>query len=82
MPARSLFLCQPYIRGRKGGLQPDSAVGVDGAAAARLRAERMLASGRRIVGVEVLRAATGEGDGDGDGPVVLARLGQVPDPGS
>ncbi|WP_207483158.1 hypothetical protein [Arenibaculum pallidiluteum] len=78
MAQAAVFICRPYMRGRKGGLQPCPAFAAASAEAACRRGERLLAGDAGFVGVDVLQVEHGE-SGAWDEPVVLARLGQVPE---
>lgn len=79
MSVQSRVIVQPYARGPKGGLKPDTAIPVRDAAAGLARAERMMADGR-FLGVDVVQVEADEEAGDYSEPVYLARLGQVPEP--
>ncbi|HYD99886.1 MAG TPA: hypothetical protein VEH84_10920 [Alphaproteobacteria bacterium] len=79
MPAQTLFLCQPYSVGQKGHLRSETPVLARDATAAKLRAERMIGAGSKIVGVDVVQQEVDAEAGDYSEPVFLARLGRVPE---
>lgn len=78
MSSKVFFICQPYSRGPKGVLRPDTPIQANTADAARQRAERLM-SGTRFLGVDVVQVEADTETGDYGEPVYLARLGQVPE---
>ena len=77
MAMETLFICQPYGLGKKGGLKAQPPIPYKTEAQASLRAERMMEGGR-IAGVIVIRQSADPEQGDYDEPVFLRRLGNVP----
>lgn len=77
MPQQTLFICQPYIEGKKGSLKPQPAISYKTEEQARQRAQRMM-DGGSVVGVDVVRQTSDPEMGDYDEPEFLVRLGSVP----
>lgn len=77
MPQQILFICQPYVEGKKGALKPQPAVSYKTEEQALQRARRMM-DGGNVAGVDVVRQTADPELGDYDEPVFLARLGSVP----
>ena len=89
MPGRSKaptsetrFIVQPYVlrkqRGRQAALVPADPLPVRNAQAARLRAEKLHATGR-YAGVDAYSVTCDEEAGEYGAPVFHARLGRVPE---
>ena len=78
------FIVQPYVlrkqRGRQAALVPADPLPVRNAQAARLRAEKLHATGR-YAGVDAYSVTCDEEAGEYGEPVFHARLGQVPEVG-
>jgi hypothetical protein len=73
--AKTFYVVQPFIRGKRGGLKAEQAIQAPSENAALLRAERMAES---KAGVLVF-SQTGDPEmGDFDEPVFLASHGDVP----
>ena len=77
MAKESLFICQPYVAGKRGGLKPLPPIVYKTEAQAILRAERMM-DGASVVGVDVVHQTADAEMGDYDEPIFLRRLGSVP----
>lgn len=77
MAMQTQIIVQPYVSGTKGALTPAAAIKVNTADAGRVRAQRIMATGR-VIGVDVVQTEADSEAGDYSEPVFLARLGQVP----
>ena len=73
----SLFICQPYVEGKRGSLKPLPPISYKTEAQATLRAHRMM-EGDKVVGVDVVHQTADAEMGDYDEPIFLHRLGSVP----
>lgn len=77
MAQETLFICQPYALGKKGGLKPQPPITYKTEAQASLRAHRIMEGGS-VAGVDVVRQTADPDMGDYDDPIFLERLGTVP----
>jgi len=77
MAQQTLFICQPYVLGKNGGLKPQPPISYATQSQASLRAHRIL-DGGSAAGVDVVRQTADPDTGDYDDPVFLERLGTVP----
>jgi len=77
MAQETLFICQPYVPGKRGALAPQPAVSYKSEGQALQRAQRMMDTGR-FAGVDVVSQTADPELGDFDEPVFLLRLGRVP----
>ena len=77
MAQETLFICQPYIVGKKGALKPQPPIAYKTEPQASQRAHRMM-DGGSVAGVDVVRQTADPEMGDYDEPVFLLRLGSVP----
>jgi hypothetical protein len=77
MAQETLFICQPYIVGKKGALKAQPPIACKTEAQATQRAGRMM-DGGSVVGVDVVRQTADPEMGDYEEPVFLMRLGSVP----
>jgi hypothetical protein len=77
MAQETLFICQPYVAGKRGGLKPMPPIAYKTEAQATLRAHRMMTAAG-VVGVDVVHQTADPDMGDYDEPVFLQRLGSVP----
>jgi len=77
MALETLFICQPYVFGKKGGLKPQPPISYKTEAQASLRAHRIMEGGS-AAGVDVVRQTADPEMGDYDEPIFLERLGSVP----
>jgi hypothetical protein len=81
MAQETLFICQPYVLGKKGALKPEPPIAYKTELQAAQRASRMMEGGN-VVGVDVVRQTADPEMGDYDEPLFLQRLGNVPTPGN
>ncbi|CCG40379.1 hypothetical protein [Magnetospirillum molischianum] len=77
MAQETLFICQPYVLGKRGALKPQPPIAYSTEAQAILRAHRIMDSGN-VAGVDVVRQTADPEMGDYDEPVFIERLGTVP----
>jgi len=77
MAQETLFICQPYVFGKKGALKPQPPIAFTSEAQASLRAHRIM-DGGNVAGIDVVRQTADPDMGDYDEPVFLERLGTVP----
>jgi len=77
MAQETLFICQPYIVGKRGALKAQPAISYKTESQATQRASRMM-DGGKVVGVDVVRQTCDPEIGDYDEPLFLQRLGDVP----
>ena len=77
MAQETLFICQPYIEGKRGALKAMPPIACKTEAQATQRAHRMM-NGNKIVGVDVVHQIADPEMGDYDEPIFLQRLGSVP----
>ncbi len=77
MPQQTHFICQPYVKGKKGVPEPQPPLSYKTGEQALQRARRMM-DGGSVTGVDVVRQTVDPELGDYDEPVFLARLGSVP----
>lgn len=77
MAQEILFICQPYIVGKKGALKPQPPIAYKTEPQATLRARRIM-DGGSVAGVDVVRQTVDPEMGEYDEPVFLLRLGSVP----
>ncbi len=77
MAMETVFICQPYIAGKRGGLKPQPPILCKTEAQALLRAGRMM-DGGSVAGVDVVCQTADPEMGDFDEPIFLQRLGSVP----
>jgi len=77
MAQETLFICQPYIVGKKGALKPQPPIAYKTEPQASQRAHRMM-DGGSVAGVDVVCQTADPEMGDYDEPVFLLRLGSVP----
>ncbi len=77
MAKETLFICQPYITGKRGGLKAQPPIACKTEPQATQRAQRMM-DGGSVAGVDVVRQTADPELGDYDEPVYLLRLGSVP----
>ncbi|MBF0356050.1 MAG: hypothetical protein HQL43_12515 [Alphaproteobacteria bacterium] len=81
MAQETLFICQPYVVGKRGALRPQPSIAYKTESQALQRADRMMAGGS-VAGVDVVRQTADSEMGDYDEPVFLQRLGNVPTVGN
>lgn len=77
MAQETIFICQPYIQGKRGGLKPQPPIVCKTEAQATQRAGRMM-DGGSVVGVDVVCQTADPEMGDYDEPIFVQRLGSVP----
>jgi hypothetical protein len=77
MAQETLFICQPYILGKRGGLKAQPPISYKTEPQAHQRATRMMEGGS-VAGVDVVRQTADPETGDYEDPVFLHRLGAVP----
>lgn len=77
MARETLFICQPYAVGKRGGLKPQPPIAYKTEPQATQRAQRMM-DGGTVAGVDVVRQTADPDMGDYDEPEFLLRLGSVP----
>jgi hypothetical protein len=78
MAAVERIVFQPYLRGKRGALQPGTAIACRNAEEGLRRAEKAMAAGS-AVGAHVVRVMNDEEAGDYGDPEYLASLGVVPE---
>ncbi|KJS42951.1 MAG: hypothetical protein VR70_03310 [Rhodospirillaceae bacterium BRH_c57] len=77
MAIETLYICQPYANGKKGGLKPQPPISCKTEQQALQRAQRMM-DGGSVAGIDVVRQSADPEMGDYEEPVYLHRLGTVP----
>jgi hypothetical protein len=77
MAQETVFICQPYSLGKRGGLKSQPPIACRGEAQALQRAQRLM-DGGSVAGVDVVRQTADPEMGDYEEPVFLLRLGSVP----
>lgn len=77
MAQETLFICQPYIVGKRGALKDQTPISYETEGQATQRASRMM-DGGKVAGVDVVRQTCDPEIGDYDEPLFLQRLGDVP----
>ena len=77
MAMETIFICQPYLEGKRGGLKPQPPILCKTETQALLRAGRMMEGGS-VAGVDVVCQTADPEMGDFEEPIYLQRLGSVP----